>query len=356
MDLNTLSLSQKIAQMLLVGFRGLEFDADSKLLKDIFEYGCGGVILFDKDVPSNQPVRNIKSPQQLQTLTQHLQERSTTPLLIAIDQEGGRVARLNPRTGFPRTPSHQSLGERDSLPHTRSRAMEIAGMLAVSGINFNFAPCVDVNLNPQNPVIAGLERSFSSDPQKVTEHAAEYIKAHHDFNVRCAIKHFPGHGSSRDDSHLGLVDITQTWQPVELDPYKQLISQGLVDAVMTAHVFHETFDSDYPATLSEHVIRGKLREELGFDGVVVSDDLQMRAISNYYEHETVLERAIRAGVDILLFANNSIYDQDIVETTVRTVERLVRNGKISEDRIDQSVQRIHQLKAKEYDTTRSTTD
>ncbi len=345
-DIHSLSLREKIAQMLLVGFRGLSLDSESKLVNDIFDYGCGGVILFNKDVPSKQDIRNIHSPAQVQKLTAQLQERSRSPLFIAIDQEGGRVARLNPQNGFPNTPSHKELGEQDSLPTTRSRAMEIAGMLSIAGINLNLAPCVDVNVNPLNPVIGGLGRSFSSAPNIVALHAAQYIQGHHDFNIACSLKHFPGHGSSLDDSHLGLVDVSNTWQPLELEPYRRLISENLADSIMTAHVFNQQLDPDFPATLSDKVINDLLRNKLGYNGVVISDDLQMQAIAKYYDLETVLERSVSAGVDILLFGNNSVYDESIVERAVSTVESLIASGKLSEARINESVQRIQKLKSR----------
>ncbi|GBD13305.1 Beta-hexosaminidase [bacterium HR24] len=205
---------------------------------------------------------------------------------------------------------------------------------------------MDVNLNPQNPIIGRLGRSFSADPRAVTDHALEFIRAHHQRGVLCTLKHFPGHGSSRADTHLGFVDVTDTWSPVELEPYRHIIAAGEADVVMTAHVFNARLDPDYPATLSRKTIGGLLRGELGFQGVVMSDDLQMGAIRERYSYERAVELCILAGVDLLAIANNSIYEPDIVPRTVDLVERLVRQGRVPEERIRESYARIQRLKSR----------
>ena len=256
------------------------------------------------------PVRNVQSPQQLKALTASLQALAQTPLLIGIDQEGGMVNRLKEKYGFPPFPSAQSLGAQRDLSATRAAAALTAQTLARAGVNLNLAPDVDVNLNPDNPVIGKLERSFSADPAVVSAHAAAWIEAHQAQGVLTTLKHFPGHGSSRDDSHLGLVDVTQTWSRRELEPFAHLIGAGQADVVMTAHVFNANLDPRFPATLSRNVIGGILRGELGYSGVVMSDDMQMRAISQYYGFDSAIEAAINAGVDILAFANNLDFDPE----------------------------------------------
>jgi beta-N-acetylhexosaminidase len=158
------------------------------------------------------------------------------------------------------------------------------------------------------------------------------------------LKHFPGHGSSTADSHLGLVDVTNTWSRTELDPYRNLIGAGVVDATMTAHVFNRKTDGDNPATLSKPTISGILREELNYDGVVISDDMQMGAITEHYGFETAVQAAIEAGVDILVFANNSVYEEDIAARTGAFIKQLVQHGTVSEARIDTSYQRVQRLK------------
>lgn len=338
-------LRAMIAQMLVVGFRGLTA-RDADVAPYIRDPGLGGVVLFDYDVPLGIPVRNIQGPAQVRALTAGLKGLSAAPLIVCCDQEGGQVARLNERYGFPPTVSAQALGERNDLSYTRQQAGAMAATLAGAGVNLNLAPVVDVNLNPQNPIIGRLGRSFSADPRAVTDHALEFIRAHHQRGVLCTLKHFPGHGSSRADTHLGFVDVTDTWSPVELEPYRHIIAAGEADVVMTAHVFNARLDPDYPATLSRKTIGGLLRGELGFQGVVMSDDLQMGAIRERYSYERAVELCILAGVDLLAIANNSIYEPDIVPRTVDLVERLVRQGRVPEERIRESYARIQRLKSR----------
>lgn len=338
------TLDRKIGQMLMVGFRGTELQPDAFILEAIRRHHLGGVILFDYDVQQKRPERNITSPRQLQNLIRTLQQAAKVPLLIAVDQEGGRVARLKEKYGFPATPSHRELGQRDDPARTAAEAGRIAATLADVGITVNFAPVVDLCSNPDNPVIARLGRCFSQQPAKVTRHALAYIRAHQQAGVATVLKHFPGHGSSRDDSHLGFTDVTATWAPDELQPYADLIAADAVSAVMTAHVFNAGVDPDHPATLSAATITGMLREQLGFDGVVFSDDLQMAAISEHYGLEQAVRLALLAGVDILLFGNNLNYDPEIVPKVVKIIRELVAAEEISKERIDESCRRIKALK------------
>jgi beta-N-acetylhexosaminidase len=240
--------------------------------------------------------------------------------------------------------SHQALGELDDPAITREQATTMARTLADLGINLNLAPVVDLNTNPDNPIIAEYERSFSADPQVVIRHARTFIEAHHEQNVLCTLKHFPGHGSSAGDTHLGLVDVTDTWGWEELLPYNTLLSEGLADAIMTAHVFNADFDADDPATLSSKTLDGLIRGKLAYDGVVISDDMQMGAIVDHYGFETAVQKAIEAGVDILVFANNSMYEKDVVARAAAHIKQLVEGGTLSEAHIDQSYQRIKRLK------------
>jgi len=339
-------LDARIGQMLMVGFRGTAVDENNFIVRDIRRHNLGGVILFDYDVALNKEVRNIESPEQVKALVASLQAAAATPLLVAVDQEGGRVARLKERFGFPPTLSHGELGRRDDPETTRAASGDLAETLAELGIGINLAPVVDLCANPDNPVIAGLDRCFSADPEKTARHALEFIQAHHRRGVLTTLKHFPGHGSSRSDSHLGFTDVTDTWTRAELVPYARIIEAGEADAVMTAHVFNARLDPEYPASLSRKIVTGILRGELGFDGVVVSDDMQMGAIADRYGLETAIRRAIEAGVDILVFANNLRYDPEIVPRAVAIIGDLVRSGAVSEARIDQSYRRIMRLKGR----------
>ena len=330
----------------MVGFRGLEVDNEHFIVQDIRKRHLGGVVLFDYDVPTQQPVRNIASPSQVKALIASLKSVSATPLLVAIDQEGGIVTRLKERHGFPPTVSHQHLGELNDLETTHEQATLIAKILVDLGINLNLAPVVDLCANPDNPIIARYERCFSADPLIVTNHALQFIRAHHEQDVLCALKHFPGHGSSKADSHRGLTDVTGTWSRVELEPYVRIIKSGHADAIMTAHIFNGNLDDQYPATLSHVITTGILREELNYNGVVISDDMQMGAIVNHYGFEMAIQKAIEAGVDILAFANNSVYEEDVAGRAIKVISELVQAGIISEARIDESYRRIQRFKSR----------
>lgn len=339
-------LDEKIGQMIMVGFRGLELCDSNPIVQDLRDRRIGGVVLFDYDVPTQSRLRNICSPEQVTALCAALQTAAGGSLLIAVDEEGGRIARLNERHGFPATLSEQDLGTLDDLAATRRNAETIATMLKDAGFNLNLAPVVDLNVNPDNPIIGQLGRSFSADPAVVIRHALEMIRAHHAGGLLTTLKHFPGHGSSQQDSHLGFVDVTDTWSVLELAPYTDLINAGEVDAVMTAHIFNAKIDPDLPATLSRATITGLLREQLGFDGVVISDDMQMGAIRDHFGFESAVRLALEAGVDILAIANNSIFDPTVAAQAVAVIKGMLRAGVITQARIDQSYDRIMRLKAR----------
>ncbi|MCG8346088.1 MAG: glycoside hydrolase family 3 protein [Chlorobiales bacterium] len=337
-------LGMKIGQMVMIGFRGTSLEETSGLTEDITRLNLGGVVLFDYDVPSGSPGRNITSPDQLRQLTSELQQASRIPLLIAVDQEGGRIARLKAKYGFPESISAGRLGQLNNADSTFHATLSIAETLAKAGINVNFAPVVDLDSNPDNPVIGLLERSFSADPDEVTSHASAAVKALHAKKIIATLKHFPGHGSSATDTHKDFTDVTESWKKTELMPYRKLVDEGYRDLVMTAHVFNASLDPVHPATLSKPVITGLLRDSLGFSGVVISDDMQMKAVADHYSLETAIPLAIEAGVDILLFANNSTYDADIAEKAVTIIRSLVDKGTVSPARIDSSYRRIMALK------------
>jgi len=337
-------LDEKIGQMILVGFRGLQLEAGNPVIVDIRDRKIGGVVLFDYDVPAKNPVRNIASPEQVKALIAALQEAASTPLFVAVDQEGGKVSRLKEKFGFPATVSQKVLGGMNDAAVTRKYAEAEAAVLAEAGFNLNFAPVVDLDVNPENPVIGGIERSFSADPAVVVKHAVEVIAAYHRAGVLTTLKHFPGHGSSKSDSHLGFTDVTGTWSKTELEPYAKIIEAGLCDAVMTAHVFNAGLDPKYPATLSRPTIEGLLREGLGYDGVVISDDMQMKAVSANFGLKEAIIRALNAGVDILTFANNSVFDPEIAQTAIDIIKDAVADGTIPAERLDRSYERILRLK------------
>jgi beta-N-acetylhexosaminidase len=339
------TLREKIGQMLFIGFRGCEISGGDPVARDIAERNLGGVILFDQEMSdASLRFRNIKSHDQVRALVESLQRGAQTPLLIGIDQEGGRVNRLKAEYGFPESISHEELGAINDPKETFAHAEETARTLASLGINLNLAPVVDVDAGPENPIIKGRKRSFSADPEIVARHAMEFCRAHHKHGVMTCPKHFPGHGSARADTHLGMVDVTPYWTENELIPFQRLIEADECDIIMTAHVFNTRLDAERPATLSRAVLQGILRRRLGFEGVVLSDDMEMKAIANHYGFEQAVQYGIEAGLDLLCFGNNMTFDANIGGKISGIIERLVESGKIPETRIDQSFERIQKLK------------
>lgn len=337
-------LRHDIGQMLLVGFRGMQLDDSSHIVRDIRDHNIGGVILFEYDAPSGRHHRNIASPAQLRALCTQLQSLRRSTLLIGIDQEGGRVSRLKDKQGFPSFASAEAqAASNDSVTYY---ARLTASTLADMGINLNFAPCVDVNTNPDCPVIGKLERSFSASPQRVTQCAAIWVDELQRQGVTACLKHFPGHGSSSKDTHVGLADVSQTWSPVELEPYRQLLaSQHDIRMIMTTHVFNTQLDSVYPATLSKPTLTTLLRDSLHFQGVIITDDLAMGAMVKQYSYPEILRQAILAGADMLCLSNNGQdYNPDVVPQTIDIIYEMVMQGHIPASRIHESALRIRHLK------------
>lgn len=336
--------AQRLGQMIMVGFRGTELSEDSTIFQDLSKRNISGVVLFDRDVITGNRSRNIENPTQLMQLSNRIIAATPNSPFIAVDQEGGLVNRLKESKGFPKSVSAEYLGDLDNEDSTRHYAQMMAQEFMVVRTNTNFAPVVDVNTNPDNPVIGKLERSYSSDPEKVAEHAGYVIDEYSKEGILSVLKHFPGHGSSTTDSHLGFTDVTNTWDEKELIPYKRLFAEKDIRAVMTAHIFNANIDSVWPATLSEKTINGLLRDSLGFDGVVFSDDMQMDAIRSEYGLEMAIQQAINAGVDVLIFGNNLHYEPDIAERAIGIIQRLLHEGKIEKETIERSLARIDSLK------------
>jgi beta-N-acetylhexosaminidase len=345
--MTTPTLQDKIGQMILVGFRGYTVTESDPVVRDASERNLGSIIYFDQEMAdTHMKGRNVESPSQLRTLSATMQKVAKTPLLISIDQEGGRVNRLKSTYGFPETGPHEELGSRNDTNGTFEHAELIAKTLAGVGINLNLAPVVDLDANPNNPIIKGKRRSFGADPEIVAQHAIEYARAHKKHGVFTCVKHFPGHGSAMGDTHLGYVDVTKTWNERELIPFKWLIEAGLSEVIMTAHVFNGNLDPERPATLSKKVLQGMLRDKLGYGGIIMSDDMEMKAISGHYGLENAIHFGIDAGLDILCFGNNMSYDVNIGEKVMGIILNLVQTGKLSETRISESYERVMSLKAK----------
>jgi beta-N-acetylhexosaminidase len=332
------SLDIKIGQMILIGFPGTTVDA--RVLEEVRSGKVGTLIIFEKNIP---PANSFIA---LKKIIWTYQQASPIPLFIGIDQEGGRVNRLKSKYGFPNSITAAAMAEAHSLDSVRIYAEAMASTLAGLGININFAPVVDLATNPTNPIIAKYGRAFSATEDTVTRYAKEFIKQHHKYNVLTSLKHFPGHGSSKDDTHLGIADVTNTWNEKELMPYRALIDSGYVDAVMTSHIVNKNLDKNgNPGTLSADILTGILRKRLGFNGVVFSDDMQMQAIAKNYGLEEAVRLAILAGVDIMTFSNNiSGSEERTVDKVHQVIKSLVAQNQISVSRIDESYRRIIALK------------
>lgn len=330
--LQAMSLDEKIGQVIIAYFSGSEFD--STLARELRELPLGGVILFGD---------NIENPAQLAALTERIQqtarEGGVIPLFIAVDQEGGAVARLT--EGVTVFPGNMALGAAGNEALAGASAAVTARELRLLGINFNLAPVVDVNNNPDNPVIG--VRSFGSDPAQVARLGAAMVEPYRRAGVLAAAKHFPGHGDTAVDSHYGLplipYDLSRL-ESLELLPFRAMVAAG-VPAVMPAHILAPglTGNETLPASLSPRAIR-YLREEIGFDGLIISDSLSMGAITGRWELEEAAVLAFQAGVDLILFAPWSGVVPEDRRKIFAALKEAVENGTISGARLDQSVKRI----------------
>jgi len=331
------SLRRKIGQMFILGFPGTALS--DTIRTDLTDRNLGGVIFMGA---------NCSSPVQVHALTAAVKSAAATPPFIAVDEEGGLVARLNQTDGYGPTVSEYQLGTVwHSLDSTTRQAATFASWLSAGGFTTDFAPVVDVDVNPNSPAIGALGRSYSSNPQTVAAHSRVFIDQLHARGVMTTLKHFPGHGSATTDSHLQLPDITATWADSELIPYRSLIAAGAVDMIMVGHLYDARIDSLFPTSLSRATVTGLLRDTLGYPGVVITDDLyNMKAITDLYGRDEAATLAINAGVDILLYVSNTFADgTSLLRHMIDTIEARVNAGVIPAARIDESYQRIQTLKA-----------
>ena len=337
----SVSLEQKIAKMLIVGFDGTKYNENSKVVKDVRDNKVGGIILFERNItPVSKGENSIDI---LSDMCLKLQQLREDNLMIAIDQEGGRVTRLKEKYGFPKLVSAKWLGDLNNLDTTRYYAELTSKWMNKLNINTNFTPCVDIAFE-NCPVISKLGRAYSDSEVDVVNHAREVIKESAKRDIYTSLKHFPGHGSSTVDSHKGFTDISSTWNKRELIPFIELMKDSDCQMVMVGHLFNDNFDTLYPASLSNATLTGFLRGELGWNGVIVSDDMLMGAIMNNYKFEQSLMLAINAGCDMLIYSGDIPGIQTpITELFISTVKRLVEEGKISVDRINESYARIDKM-------------
>lgn len=341
MTRQTIGLEDKIGQMLLFGWNGAtddeRLDAGPHAVALIEELAVGGVILMG---------RNARTADRLRATVSELQERNGShgrPLLfVAVDQEGGRVQRLVP-PDFSVIPAAREIGATGDPAQARRIAADAAGELRSVGVNWDFAPVLDVNNNPDNPVIGN--RSYGDDPALVAAMGAAAVTGfQNDGGILACGKHFPGHGDTNVDSHHALPRIEHDMDRldrIELVPFRAAIEAG-VAAIMTAHILFPALDPDRPATLSPTILTGLLRKRLGFDGLVITDDLEMRGVADHWGAPEAAVLAVIAGADILLCCHTLSTQRAIKQALIGAVKA----GRISEGRIDESHTRILRAKAR----------
>lgn len=336
------SLIDKIGAMIMVGFVGTtpEDPAVQNLCRLLSKKKIGGILEFS---------HNIKSLQQVKTLNQSFQEAAPSdhPFFIAIDQEGGKVQRLNQSNGFKNYLSPKEVRCSLSPQEAKTYYAKMAQNLKSTGFNLNFAPVVDLEGNC--PVIGDLERSFGKTYEKIVPYAKAFINAHRACTILTSLKHFPGHGLAEGDSHQGFVDITHTHKQEELTPFYELMREGFADSIMVGHLTDKNRDPALPATLSPHYVNPLLREK-GYEGVVISDDLHMGAIVQQYSLEETVLKALQADIDLLVFSQNpsaspTAYGVFSVERVNEIIQTALDQGEISESRICKSFKRLEKARA-----------
>ena len=333
------SVEAMAGAMLMVGFRGTS--APPSVLEAVREGRLGGVILLDGSRKNAQPC-NIESPEQVKKLTASLQAATPRRLLIAVDQEGGKVRRLKPERGFFPLPAAEDMG-RMNVEDVRGLGFRAGREMASLGVNVDLAPVADVRRSTQSPGLGDAGRLFGADAKNVTRCALAFSEGLYQAGVLPALKHFPGLGSAGKDSHVDLPDVTDSWSPEELLPYEEAFQRNWPGMVLVAHVFHRGLDSRLPSSLSSAVVETLLRGRLGWNGVVISDDLQMGAVAKRSLEERV-RLAVLAGNDILLFGNNLNYDPALHDKVFHAMMKLVREGAVSERRLETSWRRIEAMK------------
>jgi beta-N-acetylhexosaminidase len=329
-----MTLEQKIGQLVMCGFEGTE--PSEEVLRLIREKAIGGVIYF---------ARNVRNVEQVVSLSAALQEAAAAsgqePLFIGIDQEGGMVARIT--DGVALMPGAMAIAAAGSLEEAYQAALICGQELKALGINLNYAPVLDVNNNAANPVIG--VRSFGEDPAKVAEYGVKTLQGLQSAGVIATAKHFPGHGDTNVDSHLDLPTVPharERIEQVELRPFREAIAAG-VDSIMSSHVVFPAFESQkLPVTLSKAVLTGLLREELGYEGVIMTDCMEMNAIAEHFGTVEAAVMAVEAGADLVLISHS----HDRQQGAINALLQAVRSGRLSEERINRSVNRLLALKEK----------
>lgn len=325
---------EMISQMIMVGFTGSKpEDKWVKQIKlDISQNRIGGILLLQRNITSKAQLKNL-----LKSINQ---TKSKLPNLVAIDQEGGKVTRLSKDMGFTSFPSSRDVANKMTIKQAQKTYKTMAQELKDLGVNYNLAPVVDILITKTE---FERERCFSKYPSIVTTYATSFIDGFNTLHVLTALKHFPGYASASSDAHEGIVDITSSWQFDELRPYYDLIKSDYAKSVMVSHVYLKQFDENYPATLSKKIVKGILRDELKFDGVVISDDLMMKSLKGFSIKDRVIN-AINAGVDILLFSEYFLNGTNTPKEVKNIINNAIKNGQISPQRVKKSYDRIIKMK------------
>lgn len=328
----SMSLDEKICQLIIAGFDGYTVDNNLKTL--IKDKHVGSVILYERNVQNSAQLLNLIND------IKDLNKDNVAPLFISTDEEGGTVSRM-PKE-FLRLPNNSEIGKIDDENFSYNIGKIIGTQLSSFGFNMDFAPVLDINSNPNNPVIGA--RSFGNDKDLISRLGVQTMKGINSENVIPVIKHFPGHGDTSVDSHLGLPIVEHPFSRLnnfELVPFKKAIENG-ADAVMIAHILLPKLDKENPSTLSKTIITDILRENLKFDGVVITDDMTMGAITKNYNIGDAAVKSINAGSDLILVSHGI----ENINTVIDSIKSAVNNNIISEDRINKSVYRILSLKEK----------
>ena len=329
------NLDEMIGQMIIVGFKGDNVDAKcfQKVLKQIEKNDISGVIVFED---------NIKNKNEFSKMTLAIKNtKSKHKPFISIDQEGGKVQRMNKNNGYKDFPTAKKISKTNPQ-NAYKEYFEMAKILNEANININFAPCVDLAIN-KNSIIEKKERSYSDNPNIVAIYATEFIKAHSDNNIITSIKHFPGHGSPKGDTHKGFVDITNTHLQDEIIPFVITANITPLEMIMVSHLYNQNIDKDYPASLSSKTIE-YLKQETNFDGIIITDDLDMGAVRKNYPLKTIVIKSIQAGENILLFSNRENYDPNLVKKIHKIVKKEIKNGTIDIHTIKKSYEKIIKIK------------
>lgn len=330
-DMKKMSLEEKVGQMIFAGIEGSTISEQARQV--ISRDKVGGVILFKNNLIDVQ--QTVSFLNELKTESMN----NKVPLFLGVDEEGGRVTRL---PGINKFPTSLEIGNQNNEKLSYDIGVLLGTALKTFGFNLNFAPVIDVNSNPNNPVIG--DRSFGDKPSIVGKLGVQTMKGMQSQSVIPVVKHFPGHGDTSVDSHKELPVIHKSkedLQSLELIPFKGAIDDG-ADMVMVGHILLPSLDAKFPSSMSAQIVTNLLREEMGFNGVIITDDMTMNAIVNNYDIGYSAVEAVKAGNDIVMVAHN--YNN--VKTAVDTLLQAVRKGEISEERINSSVIRILSLKEK----------